>query len=137
MRPQCILALKVWDFDIFAAEFPQQRKRASLVWIAPYEAPSHVNNYNYAYSGKLLLFVLYLHQVLSAGTYSNRPDGTIACDPALRPVIINSAGTTFSSLGYDGTTPYAADLLCEYQFQAAASDVSSHFKRQSAIMQDV
>ena len=28
--------LNVWDFDISAAEFPQQKKRASLVWIGPY-----------------------------------------------------------------------------------------------------
>ena len=27
--------LNVWDFDISAAEFPQQKKRASLVWIDP------------------------------------------------------------------------------------------------------
>ena len=27
--------LDVWDFDISAAEFPQQKKRASLVWIGP------------------------------------------------------------------------------------------------------
>ena len=27
--------LNVWDFDISAAEFPQQKKRASLVWIGP------------------------------------------------------------------------------------------------------
>ena len=27
--------LNVWDFDISAAEFPQKKKRASLVWIGP------------------------------------------------------------------------------------------------------
>ena len=27
--------LNVWGFDISAAEFPQQKKRASLVWIGP------------------------------------------------------------------------------------------------------
>ena len=27
--------LNVWDFNISAAEFPQQKKRASLVWIGP------------------------------------------------------------------------------------------------------
>ena len=27
--------LNAWDYDISAAEFPQQKKRASLVWIDP------------------------------------------------------------------------------------------------------
>ena len=30
--------LNVWDFDISAEEFTQQKKRASLVWIGPYMA---------------------------------------------------------------------------------------------------
>ena len=47
--------LNVWDFEISAAEFPQQNKRASLVWIGPcvfsaaeillriYQNPIHLN----------------------------------------------------------------------------------------------
>ena len=31
--------LNVWGFDISAAEFPQQKKRTSLVWIGPKIVP--------------------------------------------------------------------------------------------------
>ena len=30
------LCINVWGFDKSEAEFPQQKKRASLVWIDPY-----------------------------------------------------------------------------------------------------
>jgi hypothetical protein len=70
-------------------------------------------------------------QVLSAKDVSILSDGTVACDPALRPVVIDVTGTTFSSLGYNGTAPYAPDLLCEYQFQAG-SNVSTLWLRLTA-----
>lgn len=53
--------------------------------------------------------------VAVVGTNAARPDGTIACDPALRPVEITAAGTVISSPGFDGTNPYPPDQLCEWR----------------------
>ncbi|KAK2167771.1 hypothetical protein LSH36_24g06044 [Paralvinella palmiformis] len=43
-------------------------------------------------------------------------DGTVACDPSLRPVEISESGTVFTSLNYNGTAPYPPNQLCEYKF---------------------
>ena len=61
--------LNVWDFDISTAEFPQQKKRASLVWIGPKGPKGLFTPKTRVFSAAEILLRIYQNPIHLNGTH--------------------------------------------------------------------